>query len=198
MEDLTLQPGEKVIIAVRKHWLVLVGMTIPFLLLAFIPEIFLFLFSSGGIFANTPVAPYFSVDYPFTRFLLGAWWLFVWMAYFGNFMHDHLDIWIITNKRLIDVEQVSFFKREVHSVYLNNVQDVTHNAKGFFETIFHFGTIQVSSAGAKAVFQLRYIDDPERVRDLLMAEIAKFSVAGEHKQSPTTTLANEVEKVLGI
>src|SRR5262245_19377663 len=101
-----------------------------------------------------PWAIAIDLGHPLMRFALGAWWLFTWLAAFSTFMHSCLDIWVVTNKRIIDVEQHDFFRREVTSLYLDRIEDVTIDVTGFFHTLFGFGLITVQSAGAKDRLEL--------------------------------------------
>ncbi|MBP9816853.1 MAG: PH domain-containing protein [Candidatus Pacebacteria bacterium] len=179
MEDLHLQPGEHVLMAVRKHWLIYVGAAIPFAVFAYLPVLALELFAKSP-FVTTPWAHYVSLENPWILFVLGAWWLFVWMGAFSNFMRYFLDVWIITNKRIIDVEQIDFFSREVTSLFLDHIEDVTVHETGFFHTLFGFGNLMVQSAGAADRTELPGISHPKDVRDLLMHQAGKFEERPQH------------------
>lgn len=173
MEDLKLQPGEHILIAVRKHWLVYVGGAIPYLFLAYLPVLIIDLVAWSE-FSGAAWASQLTIENPLVAFAVGIWWLFVWMGAFSSFMRYYLDVWIITNKRIIDVEQVDFFNREVTSLFLDRVEDVTMDVTGFFHTLFGFGTITAQSAGATEKITLPGIGYPRHVRDVLMQEIAKY------------------------
>lgn len=179
MEDLVLQPGEHVLMAVRKHWLVYLGGAIPFAVFAYIPVLALDLLARSP-FMEAAWAGYFTYENPLVLFVLGIWWLFVWMAAFSNFMRYFLDVWIVTNKRIVDVEQIDFFSREVTSVYLDHVEDVTIHETGFFHTLFGFGTLMVQSAGAADRIELPGIAYPKHVRDVLMRQAGKFEERPQH------------------
>jgi len=180
MEELQLQSGEHILVAVRKHWLIYVGSAIPFAIFAYLPVLLLNFLATSSFTASAPWASMLTLDNPWVAFVLGAWWLFVWMGAFSAFMHYFLDIWIITNKRIIDVEQHDFFQREVTSLFLDRVEDVTMDVTGFFHTLFGFGNLMVQSAGAADRTELPGISNPKHVRDLLMKEIEKFEKQSQH------------------
>ncbi len=195
MEDLVLESGERIILSQRKHWIVLVGVIIPYIFAAFVPEIFLAFFAPGGFLSTAPFAPLFSVENIWLRFFLGAWWLFVWMGALSTFISYYLDIWIVTNKRIVDVDQVSFFHREISSLFLDHIEDVELEVAGFFNTLLGFGTIKVSSAAAKEHFVLHDITNPTHVRDVIMKSIAEFEKSDGHKKDP---IIDDVRNVLGV
>ena len=180
MEDLKLQPGEHILVAARKHWLVYVGGAIPYAVFAYLPVLILNFIGGSDIFANAPWIDMISTENPWVAFVLGVYWLFVWMAAFSDFMRYFLDIWIITNKRIIDVEQHNFFDREVTSLFLDRVEDVTMEQIGFFHTLLGFGTVTAQSAGATEKITLPGIGSPKHIRDVLMEHVAKFEDRPEH------------------
>lgn len=180
MEELHLQPGEHILAAIRKHWLIYVGGVIPYIVFAYLPILIIDFVMRAAFFENAPWLGYVSYENPWITFVVGIWWLFVWMAAFSSFMRYFLDVWIITNKRIIDVEQHDFFNREVTSLFLDRIEDVTMDVTGFFHTLFGFGTITAQSAGATEKITLPGIDNPKHVRDLLMEQIHKFEDKPQH------------------
>lgn len=170
MEGVRLDLDEHVLIAARKHWLIYVGGAIPYAALAILPVFVLEILGSSAF----PFAALIDTSHPLMRFALGAWWLFVWLAAFATFMHYYLDIWVVTNKRIIDVEQHDFFHREVTSIFLDRVEDATIDVTGFFHTLFGFGTITVQSAGAAEKLTLPGVPDPAHIRNVVMREVEKF------------------------
>jgi hypothetical protein len=81
----------------------------------------------------------------------------------------YFDAWIVTNKRLIDVEQIGIFRRSVSETRLEKIQDVTFEVKGIFGTIFHYGSITVQTAGAAQNFTIKQISDPAKIKTQLLS-----------------------------
>lgn len=185
MVDLQLQSGEHVLRALRKHPMILVGQLIPFAILDYLPYL---IPKAGAFLAKANVAS--SIDYatlfsfanPWTAFIVGVYWLFVWMGAFGTFVDYFLDQWIVTNQRIIDINQRSFWHREVSSLFLERVQSVETKIEGFFYTLFGFGTVSVESAGPEiGRVRITGLSHPNAVRDLILKEIAKFHHAAPAK-----------------
>jgi len=178
MVDLKLQAGEHVLESLRKHPLIVVGQLIPFIVLDYIP----YLLPNIGAFLESinPASAFsyvelFSFDNPWVAFIIGVYWLFVWMGAFGVFTNYFLDQWIVTNERIIIINQKSFWDREVGSLFLNRVQNVETDIEGFFSTILGFGTVSVESAGAEiGRVKMNGLSRPNHVRDLILKEVAKF------------------------
>lgn len=172
MEEFALDEGESVITEVRRHIFVLFLELIPFVVLALLPLIAMPAYSllqsigtGAAQAAPVPLGPEF-------RFFLGIWWLFLWMGAFNVITKYYLTVWIITTHRIVDIEQIGFFRREVSSFLLARVQDVTTNVHGVFETLIGYGDINVQTAGALETFRMRGIARPEAIRDLIMREVA--------------------------
>lgn len=175
MEEFDLEPGEVVQRAVRKHWFVLVIEVLPFLLLAILPLFLpgiLNLLTEPGMVGIDRIVSLLSIDNPWARLILGLWWLVLWIAAFNTFTSYYLNQWIITSHRIIEIDQHGFFNRQVSSLLLNRVQDVTSDVRGLFATLLGYGTITVQSAGANDYFRMHGIPHPADLRDLIMKEIA--------------------------
>jgi len=182
MEEFELEPGEIVTLSVRKHWLVFLVELLPYAILAFVPLLIPFLFSmltqvAPGVSTVLTHAP--DLTTAWARFGLGLWWLFLWVGAFNTFTRYYLDVWVITNKRIVDIHQFGFFRRQVSIFLLAHIQDVTTDVSGVLPTLFGFGTIHVETAGQEERFLMRGLRDPEGLRDLIMREVALLHDSGK-------------------
>lgn len=176
--EFELEPGEHVIAQVRQHVFVLLLKLVPFGLLAIAP------FIVAPIFAALVPAVEAAGISASSRFFVGMWLLFLWMAAFHIVTKYFLTVWVVTSRRIVDIEQHGFFRREVSSFLLARVQDVTTNVDGVFQTLVGFGDIHVETAGRSERFAMPGIPNPEHMRDLIMSEIAAIHSAGGG-ESPT-------------
>ncbi|MCK5416082.1 PH domain-containing protein [Candidatus Parcubacteria bacterium] len=156
-------PDEKVVKIVRKDLFIIFKKTVLVLILALIPFalFFLLLFSSPDFFKG-------EVVYPLIVLGLSSYYLFIWVFFFFSFIDYYLDVWIVTNKRIIDIEQLGFFSRVISEQKIVNVQDVTSETHGIIATILRFGYLYVQTAGAKQRFVFEDIPHPDAVRDLII------------------------------
>ncbi|MCI0597611.1 PH domain-containing protein, partial [Candidatus Parcubacteria bacterium] len=166
-----------IILRLHKHVLILIGQLIPFAILDYLP----YLLPRLGEFLaqTTPAATIdfvatFSFENPWVAFIVGMYWLFVWMGAFGTFTNHFLDQWIVTNERVIAINQKSFWDREVSSLFLHRIQNVETDVEGFFHTLFHFGTLSVESAGAELNrIRITGLPNPDQVRNRILQEVAR-------------------------
>jgi hypothetical protein len=63
------------------------------------------------------------------------------------FHNYYLSLQIITNKRIIDIDQTGLFRREINSTSLDNIQDVTKKKTSIPQLFFNFGDVIVETAG---------------------------------------------------
>ncbi len=170
MKEFELEADEHVVAQVRRHWFLFVLELLPFAILAVAPFALPPLISLVGPFAG-PAAPYaawLSFDSPLARVGLGVWLLFVWTGAWGSFTRYFLDTWVLTNERLVDIDQRAYFHRQVSSLLLTRVQDVTIEVSGLLPSLLDIGTIKVQSAGAMNEFEMRGIPRPQQMRDLIL------------------------------
>jgi hypothetical protein len=181
MEEFELEPGEEIIRTVRKHFFVLFFKLAPFVVLALLPFV---LFGVLNIVASySPLLGIaggqgFSVSSAPVRFILGIYWLLLWMSLFTTLTKFFLTQWIITNTRIVDIRQYRFFSRVVSSFLLIRVQDITTEVNGLFGTLVGFGSLNVETAGRAETFLMYGVQNPEGVRDLIMAEVAALHADG--------------------
>jgi hypothetical protein len=175
MEEFPLEPGERVLRTVRKHWFVLVTSLLPFLFLALLPLV-LVPFLEGMALASPDMGRAFAQltpAQPWFRLALGLWWIVLWIGAFNAFTQYYLNHWVVTTLRIVRVRQHAFFAREVASFHLLRVQDVTTEVNGIFADLLGYGSVRVQTAGTESSdFVMDGIDDPQDMRDLIMGEIA--------------------------
>ena len=106
-----------------------------------------------------------------------AYFLSIFMFFYSYFVTFYLDVWIITNDRLVDIRQVSLFSRTIAEVDLYQIQDATSEVKGFWASMFNYGNIHLQTAGPVPRFILFNVPDPSNLREKILdlsAEDKKF------------------------
>lgn len=108
------------------------------------------------------------ISYPLIVLTVSGYILFIWLFFFFSFIDYYLDIWIITDERIIDVRQEGFFSRVVSELKLFQVQDVTSEMQGLFQFVFRYGDVHVQTAAETQRFVFSQIPNPEEVRDMII------------------------------
>ena len=166
MKEFELEPGEHVVQKARKHWLLFLFELLPFAVLALIPFAIPPLLNLAP--ELTPYRAFVDYDSPVGRAALGVWLLMVWTGGWSAFTRYFLNLWVLTNARIVEIEQRGYFSREVSSILLNRVQDVTTEIEGVLPSLLDIGTITVQSAGATNEFNMKGIPRPQQMRDLIL------------------------------
>ncbi|MDE1919399.1 MAG: PH domain-containing protein [Patescibacteria group bacterium] len=170
MKEFELEPGEHPVKELRRHWLLFVSTLLPYAIAAVLP------FAIPKILPIAPALetyqPLFDYHAPLSRAALGVWLLITWTLAWSAFTKYFLSAWVLTNKRIVDIKQRGYFSREVSSLLLSRVQDVTTNVTGVLASLVDIGTINVQSAGAVDEFHMRGIPRPEQMRDLILKYVA--------------------------
>lgn len=151
---------EKVVYKTRPHWFVFSKKISAFLIKAVIPIIVY------GVIIN--LFPTLLIDQRvFTLLFLAAslYYLFIWLVLFYSWIDYYLDLFIITDKQIIDVAQAGIFNRTVVKYPLIRVQDVMAESKGVFPTLLHYGDLHVQTAGAQERISFKEIPEPFSVAD---------------------------------
>lgn len=156
-------PDEKIVHVLHRHPLTIFWLVLGYLLLlGCVPFLFWYLpLYQAELVADPALMP---------LAVLGgsAFFLFAWLFLFQNFMDYYLDVWIVTNKRVLNIEQTGLFARTVSELRLYRVQDVTSTVKGVVETIFDFGDVEIQTAGEKTRFIFEQIPHPNRVSKTIL------------------------------
>ena len=177
------QPDEKLVLFVRRHWIILVARWLAYLILSCIPIATYFFLAAyqPQILANR-------IIFPFLFLFASIFYLFMWLFLFNIFIDYYLDVWIVTTKRILDIEQRGIFNRIVAEHSLERIQDVTGSQKGVIQTIFKFGDVYIQTAGEIQRFDFHQVRNPFEivriVNSLLQKKEDKFEAEIADKIHP--------------
>ena len=151
-------PEEKLVYFLRRHPITLLSVIFGYLLLLASPFL---VFSYLSRFQPELLAnPSFQAVLIFGG---SAFFLFSWLFLFQLFLDYYLDSWIVTTRRIINIEQNGLFGRTVSELRLYRIQDVTATVNGFTKTMFNFGEVEIQTAGEKERFAFEEISQPNEV-----------------------------------
>ena len=154
---------EEIIYRLRRHPFLFSKNIILFLFLALTPPAIYYFLSDNYL-------RFFETTLGYTLLILGAslYYLTIWIFFYAQFVDYYLDNWVITNDRLISIEQKGLFARSVSELDLYRIQDANSEIKGLFGTLFNYGNLYVQTAGEKELFVLKNIPDPHTIRERLL------------------------------
>ncbi|MFZ5363872.1 MAG: hypothetical protein ACOZAG_00045 [Patescibacteria group bacterium] len=151
-KKISLKAGEEVISVVRHYGLTLLPKILAVLLLFVSPFFFIFPLFKWG---------YLGVGIFLLPILLGAFYaarIFIFWYY---------NAFIITNRRVIDIDQRGFFERIVSEADFSEIKDVSHRRKGIWQTVFRYGDVKIQISDTDIGLGIKNVHAPENVQQLI-------------------------------
>ncbi|MBU2566171.1 PH domain-containing protein [Patescibacteria group bacterium] len=156
-------PNEKIQGIFRRHWITLFSLFAILIVIIILPiASYLFLsFTDSSVLQNNT---------SLVLLILGgsAFFLFVILFLYQHFLDHWLDIWIVTNSRILNIEQKGLFARTISELRLYRVQDVTSEVNGFMRSLLNFGMVYIQTAGEKERFTFEDVHNPNKVSKLIL------------------------------
>ncbi len=156
------QDDETIYLVVREHWI--------FLLLRLLIIVFLFMgllaFQAYGpqmfpaLFSEQLRGMVSLLSQLYVIILVAATFL-VWVLYY-------LNIQVITNLRVVDIDQRGLFNRRTSELHIDKIEDATSESNGIFSNIFGYGNVYVQTAGTRERFEFDRIPSPDKVERLIL------------------------------
>jgi len=156
-------PGEKVIHFLRRHPVTLLPVILGYVFAILIPVV-----AFTYLFLYEPTIVQNSILFPVIVIISSLMFLFTWLILFQMFMDYYLDVWIVTTRRILSIEQTGLFNRVVSELRLYRVQDVTSQTKGFLHTMLDYGFVEIQTAGEKTHFVFEEIPNPLAVSKTIL------------------------------
>lgn len=161
-----LHPDERIVLVKRRHWLPIAGEGFSFLLAAILPWVAVLI----GFKISFPAFAVLRDNLMLGLFLASGWGLLMWISFFISWTNYYLDVIAVTNQRIIDIEQIGLFARDVAELRIENIEDMKVEIIGIIPSLLNFGNVHIQSAGeAKEIF-LKHIPDPHELTDAISRE----------------------------
>jgi membrane protein YdbS with pleckstrin-like domain len=154
---------EHIVHVLRRHPLTFVPTLILTLVLALMPLIVFWMINTlfPDIFG-------FNAVYGISILAGSVYYLSLCLFFYTQFIVFYLDMWIITNDRIIDIEQIGLFARTVSELELFRIQDVTTTINGVVPTFFKYGTVTVKTASDNIHIVFHDVAHAEKIRTELI------------------------------
>lgn len=160
-----MEEGENVVAIVHRHWIFIavrifglaVMLLLPWVLVALLGRLHILMLASAS------TASYLV--------LWSLWGLVLWVVFWQFWTTYYMDIWVITNKRIIDIDYLRLFDRDIAMLRYDKVQDITTHVQGVIGTLLHYGSVVVQTAGTEREFVMDQIANPELLRDIISKQV---------------------------
>ena len=107
--------------------------------------------------------------------LLLFWTLLVLIYALRKFLLWLLNVYLLTNQRLVCVNYYGLFDKKVLESPLDKILNVSFSVSGLWQSLFQFGEVEVRVAGLSDALRLKNIAHPSRVKDLLWKAHSSYS-----------------------
>ncbi len=184
-ENIELEKDEHILIQVRKHWFVFALQIFSIIVVTLLP-IGLFAFI---MYSTIPGLTSLISNTGLMIALYTAWLLVMWMVMFNIWTNYYLDVWTITSKRLIAVDQKGFFVRSTASFRLERLQDIIVTVDGILPTLLGYGTLEIQTAGEEKNFKAYGLPNPGDLKGLILGATDSL-ISTENKLN--TNLKNDL------
>lgn len=165
---LKLESGEEILFVARKHWFIFAVETFFLIVFAGLPTLVFFipapLFDQvlGAVNIKGHIVS-------LVMFFWSLWLMFLWMIFSLFWTNFYLDVWLVTNYRVIDVEQIGLFNRHVSAFRFDHIQDASVKISGLLATIIDFGTVEIRTASNES-FRFKGVAHPNVLKECILSE----------------------------
>ena len=161
---------EEIYLVVREHWVNLFLKVVVWMFFAAV----LILFNR---YAKEGLPALFEGTWgQVTKLFTQIYTLFLSLSLFLIFVFYYLNIGIITNIRLVDVDQTGLFSHTINELHIDKIEDVSSKVTGVFGTIFNYGDVTIETAGAIADnFIFDNVPNPAAIEKMILDLYEKHS-----------------------
>lgn len=162
--------SENIIIFTRRHWITLANICFGSFVASLLPLIIVVI-----------GAPYI-VAYQASVWFALFWVIYlmcIWFVLFYRLTMHSLDVWIVTNERIIDSLQLGLFRRKVSELHLESIQDISVNTSGIIQSYFDYGNIEIQTSATAQRFLFEDAPHPIAVKDKIMDTAKEYEMERE-------------------
>jgi len=164
--------------------------------LAFLPTalvfIFVFLFGLGLqiLMINNFFTALTSDQIVASLLAIGLFNLFVVIVFLIAILDFYFDIVIVTDRRVVDIDQEVLFYRKVAELDLEQIEDVSSINNGFLATVFNYGQVEVQTAGSHENFIMNNVRYPREISAIALnlSQQSKKDIPQEQRVPQTVVI----------
>lgn len=137
-----LRPWEEVLKVIKRHWIVYVKIWLFYLMWIIFSIIIYVVFSAS-----------------WASLINIIFWLVFLLFIFVEWLNHELDMYVVTNNRIIWIEQIAFLNRSVSETNLWQIQEVNSKSSWLLANIFNYWTLSMQTAWNKTTLQMDFCPD---------------------------------------
>ncbi len=156
------QPNEKIVLVVREHWFRLFSKVVLVGIFSLVPYLVKLLIFETDLLQITS-----TVDGIITAFGY-VYYLGLLVALFIIFVLYYLNLHIVSEERIVDIDQVGLLFHEVSELNIETIEDVTSQTKGLIGNVLDYGTVFIQTAGATERFEFENVSNPAKIASVIL------------------------------
>jgi hypothetical protein len=170
------QPDEKIVLIVREHWFRLFVKIFVIALLSLLPWLFQALLINSNILEQSETATLIAAA------VINVYYLGLLISLFIVFVLYYLNVHIVSEERVVDIDQVGLLSREVSELNIETIEDVSSHTVGVFGNLLNYGTVFVQTAGGTERFEFHNVPDPTKISGIILDLYEKHGKKVQAKQ----------------
>lgn len=152
----TQEPGETIILLLRRHFITNVPWLLLSILLILTPIIF---FSQINLDSVLP--SFFPAS--FVTLIILSWYVLTFGFILTQFLLWYFNVWIVTDERVVDIDFNNLLYKSISETRIAKIEDVTEKTTGFIRALFDYGDVFVQTAGTAENFEFYGVPHPGEV-----------------------------------
>lgn len=153
------EPDEHIELFLRQHWVT----NLPWIITTFLGALLPLGMPLFKQFAETA----FTINIPLKAemSIVILWYMLILAFSLEHFLHWHFNIYIVTNKHLVDINFWNLLSRDITEVCLKDLQSAQSKITGITGSLFNFGDVTIETAAKGQSISFLAVPRPDFVAD---------------------------------
>lgn len=153
-------PNEEVILLIRRHWFSNLPWVLVGIVGAFLPILTLFI--------TFPISVLPFLTPTLVQVLIAIYYVFLFGYVLTEFVTWFYNLGVVTTERIIDIDYDNLTYKSISAADLVDIEEVHAVQKGFFQTIFNYGDINIQTESTKSNIEFYLIPRPVQINDMIL------------------------------
>lgn len=153
-------PNEEVVLLIRRHWFTNLPWVLVGVIGAFLPILTLFI--------TFPVSVLPFLTPTLIQVLIAIYYVFLFGYVLTEFVTWFYNLGVVTTERIIDIDYDNLTYKSIAAADLVDIEEVHAVQKGFFQTIFNYGDINIQTESTKSNIEFYLIPHPVQINDMIL------------------------------
>ena len=151
----TQEPGEEVVLLLRRHWITNVRWILTAALMMPMPLVFRYF----------PVIPLLPARF---QVMVNIFWYLLIIAFvFEHFLSWYFNVYIATNQRVVDLDFYNIIYYNQAQADLDEITDMNVTVSGVGRLFFNYGDLTVETAGQTPNIEFNRVPKPGEVMQII-------------------------------